>query len=73
MKQGMFIGIPLALALLGKTVFTWGMLRFGLPDDISARDTLLLFGAAQCLHSLVLLVGYEQRIACGRSASFTYA
>lgn len=45
-------------ALLAKTVFTWGMLRFVLSPALSARNTLVLFGVAQCLHSLVLLVGY---------------
>eukprot|EP00667_Euglena_gracilis_P008381 EG_transcript_8489 len=56
-------------ALLAKTVFTWGMLRFVLSPALSARNTLVLFGVAQCLHSLVLLVGYNGYYLLRRSRS----
>jgi len=46
-------------ALLFKTVFTYVALRFFLPTDVSVVSTLVVFGVAQCLHSAVLLVGYN--------------
>uniref|UniRef100_A0A7S4CC82 Protein RFT1 homolog n=1 Tax=Eutreptiella gymnastica TaxID=73025 RepID=A0A7S4CC82_9EUGL len=47
------------VALLSKTVATWIALRFFINAEHNTTNTLTVFAGAQCLHSVVLLLGYN--------------